>query len=94
MAKKEFTNQLAKELNNESDVELIERLAADSHEDSHVNTINAILDKRNKQVTQYLTEIVQKSNKITEKQNKIMIWLTIVVILLTGVLVWLAFKIN
>lgn len=90
MVKKIFTEERPKNLGNMSDIELIERLDKGTLGQPEINTINAILDKRSKKINQQLVEVTQKSNKISGIQNWIMIGLTVVILILTGVLVWIA----
>ncbi len=97
MVKKDFTEERPKQLNNMSDVDLIERLDKGTISPAEINVIKAILDKRNKKSIQYLTEVIQKSSEKTEKYNKALVTLTRVIAFLTflmliglGIQIWLS----
>jgi len=94
MVKKEFTEIEPRAFNEKSDVELIEDLNKGTYSPAKMNVIMSILGLRSKKVNQYLTELVKKSNRITGMQNWIMILLTMVILILTGALVWAGFKIR
>lgn len=84
MAKKEFTNERLKKLNDLSDVELIEELWAAS--DPKKELIKALLDRRLKIVINDLKETTKINNQTTKNHNLILIWLTVVIAVATIVL--------
>jgi len=101
MVKKEFTRQLLKNLNDLSDVELIEELDAGTmgSGEYYQNVIKGLLDKRLKIAIQDLTENVKRGNETTAKYNKWLVRLTIAIVALTffmlvglGIQIWLALK--
>ena len=85
--KKEFTNKIAKEYSEKSDVELVELLEKGTLTPAKQDTIKAILDMRLKKVINHLKDVTEKSANTSSNHNKVLIALTLVLTALTIVLV-------
>jgi len=87
MSKKEFTDASLMELDNLSDIELIELMNKGILGINGIEVVKSLLDRRLKRSLHDLTETTKKNTRAQDKYNKILIGLTIVLVILTVIMV-------